>query len=211
MISGGPISHAPISALRGSLPLIDATLAWLPTLPAHPARRRELSRPSARPSYVSTISPIPNPAPPVDLTWQPQFPVRAQSRRAQRLAPIAWVPVPPIFFIGMSWLPVLRTLPIRRRPQRPAPVIMGDVGATLAIAKMASWLPTLRGPIRRPAQRHFESGWQIAPAILLNAAACVEWMDETSTSPDETDESVHGPGSTDETQISSGFDDERIC
>jgi hypothetical protein len=209
MISAGSISSAPISAVSGLLPDTAATLAWLPICAARPVRRH--ARPSVVPQVILNLSPLPQPPPPTELTWQPQFPIHSARTRSRRLGltTVIAVPQPPIFTLG--WVPILPPRPQARRPTRAPQVIMGDIGAAVVIPTLTAWRTVATAPIRRRAQRQQAGVWTIDATTLMNLAPCVAWTSETLTAPAVGDEAITAPTLDGETVTPPTLSEEDLC
>ena len=168
-------------------------LDWLPTYPTptHRPRAHGLS------VSVQNVSPIPNAAPPTELTWLPHYP-DALRRPRRVLAPPFQFRWPMVPVSDLRWAP---SYPSQlHRPSLGAarmPSVFTVLGVQQAIASGMRWTPTypdrMRPLVRVPASQRV---YPIQGTTILTAVPCIEWNDETATRPELTPEVFTRPQMT---------------
>ncbi len=187
-------------------------LDWLPTYPSILPTKR--SRQSATQTYAyGTLSPIPIPAPPNQLSWHPTYPdyLPPLRRRAYATSFTArWPMVPPI---TMAWLPSYPTiLPHRRLAVADMPSGSWNQGALLEIPKSGGWRPTYPAYLRpKPRLVPGAGVWIVDPTTLLNAAPCVNWADTAVTTPALVQTVTTNPVLSGGVVVRARFTDEAMC
>lgn len=213
---GGGTDHLELNTGTGDLlmAIVDPVpdLTWYPCLPA-PLPVRSFLRKGLQPAWAyGTLSPIPRPAPPTELTWHPTYSDGQRRRRDPRwLRAGAVSPVlHTLFFAAEAWKPVYPDRILRSR--RPIPPPPFQIGAIAAIPTTGGWRPTFPDRIvRRPPTRTGLMAWVVDPTTLINAAPCVEWTDERLTAPQLTLETLTAPQLVPEALTNPGFAEEDLC
>lgn len=196
---------------------VEGTLDWAPTMPD-----RALRLAPRRGSSVHVLSPvpIPNVAPPTELTWQGFYPnsvtrPRVYLRQRFRAEPIRDYPHfigPP--FADPRWLAVYpNTLP---RPRALAPRLGSFVAPNVAIIRTpvtGHWRPFYPDRLVQPRRFRPENPpWLLTDhTAVLNDVSCIEWTTETTTRPSLVEDSVVHPTAPDEILVRSTLSEEDLC
>lgn len=183
-------------------------LDWLP-IDANRVIRRTTRR-DLPPVLTGPIVPIPTPAPPVDLTWQPQFPAHPQRHRARRFQPIADCPLVDAQRVGVSWLPILPSRPPRRRVRVPTFLVPFDF-TRVTVPSITAWQTVGRLLVRHRTRLRQAVASAIDPTVVLNAAPCVELGDETLTNPTLGTETFQNPTLSGEALTTPTLGSEDLC
>jgi hypothetical protein len=208
---GAPLGGMTFGGLMGGE--VFSTLNWLPILPSRPPQRLKRSSDAQR-VVIQNISPIPTPAPPVDLTWQPCLPAHPQRYRVRNFQPIAR---PDISFIpgpDLSWLFTApeQTPSVRLKYRPRQPVIQIAQAPGLIPIKVLSWIPIFRGgPQQRRVQNRIPQSWLVPSPIIFDAANCVTWTEVALSGSLLTEEVRSRPLMTGETCVESVLTDEDLC
>lgn len=219
MLSGSSLSGSPLSAAAFITPGTPGPpapdLSWGPRYPDRippPVRLRT----ALQQYYGSTISPISNPLPPTELTWQGVYPSRLAPRTLPATARAVIVaPVPSnLLQRPTSWQ---GTFPAFVRPHQ-GPAVREQLvspfssSAILSIPVQQGWRPTYPPQIaRRSLTRTGQQWWLVDPSTLLNAGGCIEWTSETLLQPPLDSEIVVSPAMSEETVTVPELTAEDLC
>lgn len=163
---------------------------------------------------VTPTLPIPNPAPPAQLSWQgwqpAQHPPRIVVPRLGAIAaPISTLPVL-VPTLGRAIYPS-QFWPTRR-PLVPFVVAPVSSSAIAGNVNIGSWRPRYPDQLwPRPAVRLGQTVLVTVPTTTVISAICVEITDEDLTGPDLTGEAVADPTLTGETLTSPTLTGEDLC
>lgn len=183
-------------------------LDWLPVGTDRPLQRaRQRHTPSV---LTGAISPIPTPAPPTELTWQPQTATAPLRHRARRFQPIAECALTDAQRLGLSWLPILPISPARS-PVRPSVYAIPFDFTPATIPLLTAWQTVAPLVQHHRTRLRQASVWLVDPTTLLNAAPCVELGDETLTHPILAEETLTSPSFGREALINPTLGSEDLC
>lgn len=184
---------------------------WYPRYPDRVERARPRHHwPALMPS---TVSPIPLPTPPTELTWLGHAP--AFVMRARRSPPDCFtlqLPIATPMMSGMPWEPGYPDLIVRRATPRLTGYALPFGVFSVPTSGSLNWLTTYPARLwpRRALPLTLTSvPW--VPTTIVSTATCIAWTAETLATPLLTSETAVFPTVTTETLTTPTVTEEDLC